>query len=252
MVAALSQEASRRHQYFIPRDVSICRTEDGVVFLDLATQNYIGLGNANATALERLVADWPTAPRDIGLPPALPHVAEGDHEHIAKELVSRKLLTRDPQQAACRSDIVFSLAGEITLEERIERGLPLRPDYLWNFFVAIASAACRLRFGSFARLVDHLGSRKAGRSAKSKGRENVRNLATTFLALQSFFLTRKGACLFDSIALAEFLASYGAYPTVVLAVRTSPFAAHCWVQHEGLVLNDSVANVREFFPILAI
>lgn len=40
--------------------------------------------------------------------------------------------------------------------------------------------------------------------------------------------------------------------TLVLGVRVNPFTAHCWVQNDMHVLNDSVENIRLFTPILAV
>ena len=39
---------------------------------------------------------------------------------------------------------------------------------------------------------------------------------------------------------------------LVIGVRTSPFGAHSWAQHEDEVLNDSVEEVLRFTPILIV
>jgi hypothetical protein len=52
--------------------------------------------------------------------------------------------------------------------------------------------------------------------------------------------------------LIEFLAKFEIFPWWVIAVRTRPFAAHSWVVHDGLLLNESLAAAEEFFPLLAI
>jgi Transglutaminase-like superfamily len=48
------------------------------------------------------------------------------------------------------------------------------------------------------------------------------------------------------------LLELGVWPTVVLAVRTQPFAAHSWAQHEHWLVNDRIDHVRKFTPILGI
>ena len=62
----------------------------------------------------------------------------------------------------------------------------------------------------------------------------------------------KGNCLLDSLALLRLLgpARHGAM--LVFGVKLHPFAAHCWVQSEDLVLNDRLENVASFSPVRVI
>src|ERR1700723_614237 len=57
-------------------------------------------------------------------------------------------------------------------------------------------------------------------------------------------------CLFDSLALFEMLSLHGDFPTLVFGVTTDPFHAHCWLQDENTVLNDSPSTVRSYTPIM--
>jgi hypothetical protein len=59
-------------------------------------------------------------------------------------------------------------------------------------------------------------------------------------------------CLQDSLALAGWLKRRGVQPTVVFGVAVPAFAAHCWVQHDDAILNDSFDRVSRFTPILAL
>lgn len=59
-------------------------------------------------------------------------------------------------------------------------------------------------------------------------------------------------CLPRSIALTLGLATRGIRTNLVIAVKTAPFAAHCWVQHGSDVLNDSVEEVRRYHPLLVL
>lgn len=64
-------------------------------------------------------------------------------------------------------------------------------------------------------------------------------------------LPRRPKCLFDSLALLDFLHAENAAATIVLGIKAVPFAAHCWVEHRGVVLNDRLDRVATFTPILA-
>ena len=57
-------------------------------------------------------------------------------------------------------------------------------------------------------------------------------------------------CLYDSLALRRFLQRRGIGVDLVIGVKLHPFAAHCWVQDETAVLNDSLGSARDFVPIL--
>ena len=61
-----------------------------------------------------------------------------------------------------------------------------------------------------------------------------------------------GVCLFRSRLLLAFLHRSGLNATWVFGVRTWPFEAHCWLQVQDLVLDDTVDNVRGFTPIFLV
>lgn len=60
------------------------------------------------------------------------------------------------------------------------------------------------------------------------------------------------ACLFDSLTLINFLAYFGIFPQWIFGVRSDPFAAHCWVQQDGMVFNDSIEHVIRYKPIMVV
>jgi hypothetical protein len=57
-------------------------------------------------------------------------------------------------------------------------------------------------------------------------------------------------CLFDSLAFAMFAARRGLAVDIVFGVRGRPFAAHCWIECEGRVINDAREYCAAFAPIL--
>lgn len=58
-----------------------------------------------------------------------------------------------------------------------------------------------------------------------------------------------GRCLIQSMLLIRFLGHLGIRPELVFGVRTHPFEAHCWVEWDAYVLNDSPDHVRWFTSI---
>lgn len=66
------------------------------------------------------------------------------------------------------------------------------------------------------------------------------------------FAPRQGVCLYRSFFLLQFLRARGLDARWVFGVRSWPFRAHCWLQAEDLVLDDSLDHVAAFTPILTV
>jgi hypothetical protein len=71
-----------------------------------------------------------------------------------------------------------------------------------------------------------------------------------FRRLRRLFFSEKNRCLFNALALVLFLQRYGHFPLFVIGVKTRPFGAHSWVQHEQILLDGEPASVCHFVPIL--
>nr|WP_303649482.1 lasso peptide biosynthesis B2 protein [Asticcacaulis machinosus] len=56
-------------------------------------------------------------------------------------------------------------------------------------------------------------------------------------------------CLLDSLALLAFLRRRGHAAKLIFAVNLTPFGAHCWVEHDGIILNDTLGSTQTFQPI---
>jgi len=57
-------------------------------------------------------------------------------------------------------------------------------------------------------------------------------------------------CLYDSLALRQFLLRRSVQADLIVGVKLHPFGAHCWLQDGPRVLNDTLASARDFAPIL--
>jgi len=80
----------------------------------------------------------------------------------------------------------------------------------------------------------------------------LRAALVTYEKLRPLVFTARDQCLFDSLALMNFLADECLFPRWVVGVKTSPFRAHSWVQFGDTVLNDQHENVRRFRSILVV
>lgn len=60
---------------------------------------------------------------------------------------------------------------------------------------------------------------------------------------------RSDRCLPRSVALVRRSFRAGFNPRLIIGVRVNPFAAHCWVQHDDMIIGDSLDIVRIYTPI---
>jgi hypothetical protein len=122
-----------------------------------------------------------------------------------------------------------------------------------SFFLSSAKAARQLRDQCFQSIVAFVRARKHHNANPSRPLdfERAHFLVSVFDSLRLFF-PRPYLCLFDSLALIHFLARFKLYPDWVFGVSADPFEAHCWVQAGSVVLNDTIARVSAFTPIMCV
>jgi hypothetical protein len=114
--------------------------------------------------------------------------------------------------------------------------------------LAVTRSAVLLRCRTLAKTVSHV-SRRRRSAAVSRADVGHEFLMQRFASSRSEF-GKTDACLPNSLALLDFLAIHGLYPKLVFGVSMRPFQAHCWVQHEGTILGDTLERVSRFTPIM--
>lgn len=100
----------------------------------------------------------------------------------------------------------------------------------------------RMRFAQVLRAVQF-------RSHSDAEPSELHRVAKSFLAHRPFY-PRDYACMFEALALLRHLAVRGLRATWMFGVRGAPFSAHCWLEHDGIVLNDDPDVVRAYTPIM--
>jgi hypothetical protein len=122
----------------------------------------------------------------------------------------------------------------------------------WNFLTACVTASVRLRWQSIERTVGSVAGRKVSRGAhRPLDIDEARRLTAIFHRLRPWFPTNH-MCLFDSLALIQFLARYDIHPTWIFGVKLEPWQAHCWIQHDSFTFNERAEDVACYTPIMAI
>lgn len=224
---------------FLPHHVHFCYRGDAVVFLDLARDDYTFVGADGAAALRCLssLESRSTSP---------------EQRTVLNELLDGGLLTTDRNAGRAVAPTRITHATQPLLDDEAMPAVRVSPRHLWNFFAASTVASARLRWGQLHRTIARVQLRKAKREATMRiDIDRARQLVAIFGRLRALF-PRRYLCLYDSLALIEFLARYEIYPSWIFGVRLEPWAAHCWVQEAGYIFNEELEEAAGYTPVMAV
>lgn len=225
-----------------------CEVDGQVILLDLMRGRYIGIGAGQARALANIVAGWPLTSRSISATEA--PTSSPAASSLATRLLAQGILSNGrcdtltpvsikPPQATLAPRHTPAHAASITTARVI------------RFMRAVGLAYLSLRFRSLQSIATTVSSRRQRSASRAAVDINaLRDSVSVYQRLRPLVFTVRDKCLFDSLALIEFLAAEGMHPQWVIGVKTHPFTAHSWVQSGPLVLNDSHEHVRSYHPIL--
>lgn len=247
-------------RYFLSKHVYYCVRGDELVFLDLRADKYFSMAAAKARAFAPELASN-SSPRELVETKVVPAPESGQQEASSQPqgnsaiatLLSRGLLTTDgttgkPIVATPNETPRSDLSSELL---RSEPHLYLS-DAL-KFLRAVISAWLVIKLRPLEGVVGRVRLRRESRGLTvSIDLSVAKRCVALFERMRPFAFSAHNACLFESLALSEFLAIYNLYPQWVFAVQTTPFTAHCWLQHSRIALNDSVEHAGEFTPIMII
>ncbi len=236
--------------YLLAEQVFSCVADDRIVFLDLRRNKYLCLSQHNTQAALRALSDIIEPEQNPGLNAQTSDDEKADQ--VLRSLIDGGLLSQTDIKPKNGDSSSIRLPETVLRPKTKSTTTTLRPLHWTRFLRASFTASWKLRRYSMQRTVNSVEQRKARRySSRHRDRYTLRDLVSIFDGLRPYYV-RKYLCLFDSLALVEFLALYRFYPTWVFGVRTEPFNAHCWVQDESYVLNDSLETVRTYTPIMAV
>lgn len=243
-------KGDKASRYSLAQDVFCCVADSRIVFLDLRRDQYFCLNQEHTRALN-LRCDSSGGGCAELLMGELSYDSN-DSQHIVRGLVGRGLLAQHGPNRGSIATAPIEIPNEALLSEGHGITPTIRFHHWVVFLRASIKASWKLRWYPLHRTVQSVRKRKArGIKSKNADEDALHQLLAIFQQLRPFY-GRKYLCLFDSLALVEFLAHYRFYPQWVYGVTAEPFRAHCWVQDHGFVLNDIVERVRGYTPIMAV
>jgi Transglutaminase-like superfamily len=230
-------------RYALANHVFVCLNGEQLVLLDLKADRYWALDAAQTAGFGALVPGWPVPSAEAPSPETTAAV---------EALRDRGLLT-DGVPGKDATPVVAIVPMKELVAENEASPAPRIGGWL-IFLTASAFAKFALRTWPFERVVARVKRRKESAGSRAGGLdvERARKLVEAFARYRVFLFSSKNECLYDSLALLEFLARYGVHPDWVFAVQTRPFAAHCWVQQDDIVFNDTVEHVGGYTPIMVV
>lgn len=235
----------------MPLHTRACVTATGAVLLDLKRNRYFGLGYREARTLSTLALNWSTATTQSGC--VLDPMPTDDAARLADALVNAGFLTPiAPTDATVLKFLsIDSNAALTSVSYELQPAVRL---HLYHV-IAFVRACIWAKHAVDSRLLYSVALEVANHKLKASSAADIQQaieLVCIFRRLRPYAFAAKDQCLFHALALLKFLSHYNIFPTWVIAVRPTPWAAHSWLQLGSLVLDCNPEEISGYTPILAI
>jgi hypothetical protein len=245
-------------RYRLAPSVHACRLRGHVVLLDVRRDEYLGIDAADSHGFASLIDGWPV-PDPAGFEPVLTDTvgATALLEMLEKGIVQARGARpqRHGRWPARETTVTLPAPAEALIEGYSSDSSHIRFALAARFVAASLSARALLRCRTLEYVVGRVRARNRRASERVRDPidlERLRICVGSFRRLCPVLFTTQKACLFDSLALSEFLAGYRYFPRWVFGVAADPFAAHCWLQQDAVVVNDTPDHVGRFTPIMIV
>ncbi|MCR6700948.1 MAG: lasso peptide biosynthesis B2 protein [Dokdonella sp.] len=221
--------------YGLRDDLSYCRADGRLIFLDVEQDRYFRLSDAMEQTLVAFLEGDAGGGVDIG------------------PLIEANILT--PAQPETAGSV--SPAIELPRRSLVERRPPPRKiaaSVLIDAFTIVCTTQWRLKRRKLKQVLDALVAYRQQHTPQTIKTSNGVRQPGLMETVDDFRRVRRYVpiepiCLLDSLAMTRFLAKRGLNASIVFGVTTDPFSAHCWVQTGDLVLNDTVGHTSAYVPI---
>ena len=232
--------------YLAPH-VRACHVDGQVILLDLRRNKYLGVGGSHLHLLAHAVAGWPTC---TGADHSSAQTS--DLAAVTGPLLSQGLLTDQP--SARGVDATVEAAIETLDTDGAIPDATVGTRRVSRFLQTAITTSVSLRCRSLLSITLAVAARRMRleRIAPVEAPDALRQAVASYAKMRPLVFTSRDQCLYDSLALINFLAREGMFPRWVIGVGARPFRAHSWVQSAGIVLNDQPEHVRQFCPILVV
>jgi hypothetical protein len=236
-------------KYYLSSHAYICDTSHHRLFLDLLADRYLAVDRGQMALIHPLLHRYSNVVAEdekIG-------TISQDSMELLSDLVAAGVLTLDSASGREVRPLQIPLATETLATPGVGPSVGARVTHFPRVVLALAIAHRSLSRESIYSTVHRISRTKRERqnSMQSIPLDELSRLIATFNSLRAFY-PLDYVCLFDSLALLEFLIRFGVNVDWIFGVASDPFAAHCWLQQGNVVLNDPLEKVAGYYPILAV
>jgi transglutaminase superfamily protein len=245
MEAPLSKSSKA---YALLSHVFACLHGSHVVILDLKEDRYLWLDRERSKELTRYVDGWPL---DVGTKSDGALSNEDVAEETIVSLLELGLIARF-ESGANRDETPSIREPSTELSMSAERRTIASLGNIARCCWASHIARRHLHRRSLEKVITGVARMKLKKVRRPMDLRLTSEVVGAFTYFRPYFRSSKDACLFESLSLLRLLSTYDMYPSWVFAIQTEPFLAHCWLQYEDVVINDTVENVRQFTPIMVV
>jgi hypothetical protein len=223
--------------WHLNEDISFCRLDNRLFFLDLHNDRYFQL----SSALERRFLDYLAAPE----------AADIDFSGLAKY----NLLASADEIACGRGAQTIEPPTHSVLESP-DLNRRITASEIGDAFVVVAKTRRQLKSLPLKSVLGKLCEYRRAKTElavhdNGEAQQRTGEAASAFNRMRPF-VPIETRCLIDSLSMVRYLAQRGLRSNLVLGVACDPFSAHAWVQSGSLVLNDTVGNALAHVPIRVI
>jgi hypothetical protein len=243
-----TQESRRMHssmqRYFLAKHAFVCAVGTDVIVLDLKRDKYFAFERDFWEPIVRCIGGWPEE--------AVPCDDTAPDSTALAQLMANGLLTDNGQEGKDATPAAVAMASSSLIEDFQIQPPAVRAGHVCVFVGAIVAALLRLRFQPIERVIAGVLDRRSTRSVQASDIATLRDLTEIFRRLRPLLFSSRDHCLFESLALLNFLSHYGIQPTWVFGVTAAPFSAHCWLQAGQVACNDPLDQIRRYTPIMVV
>lgn len=229
------------HPVYLRKNVKFCHVDGSAIFLDIPNDKYQYINSKQAEALQKL---GKTGGEDGRLTPSK---ASFD---ILSGLVSEGLLTYNSDCGVEIKPTSHPSPTASVYDNYWER--TLHPTVTLNLLIAHWSARRDVTSKSFSKLLETATRKKLATkrsTPSSPKKDGVLESAQQIVDSRSFLYSSFDKCYLDSYTFFLYFINKGISVYWVFGVDLFPFKAHCWIEYQGVVLNDSLERTLAFTPI---
>ena len=247
---AESREAPDGSRYWLANLVFVAQTRHGAILLDLSSNRYLGVAQAETLVLQRVIEDWPVRSSDFSTPSR--RITE---KMLIHSLSSRGLIRLGQFKPRTIPQTSVRLDGElVAIGDEIDAVARVSIGHVVLFIYSFIASFFALRFRSIASVIRGVHARRSAaiHNVDEFDWRRASELVSIFRHIRPYIFVASGHCLLHALTLVRFLAHYNAFPALVLGVKVDPWGAHSWVQHGNFLLDTNPEKVCGFSVILAV